>query len=295
MKIPEEIRSGLTWQRLRKVLGKPFLLLRNARFWWNEDVSTERHIFVVGPPRCGTTLIKNVLQSHSDVCGVEYETFFFLRENYVDFRHPGVADEKMKALIRKSRSVVELYDRLAAAVKGEKGGKRFLEKTPGHALRLSYIVNHFPKADIVFVVRDPRDGLYSAKNTPHVWSNYPDEDRHEGYLSVWHRSVQEYYRHQEETSLSLVKYESFCRSPKEALEGLAGRLNLDYQRQQLDPDVYGNTADSDPYSHTLLRKPITTERIGRWRKNLTAEEVSRIETVLEDKMRKLNYSLTSIQ
>jgi hypothetical protein len=53
----------------------------------------------------------------------------------------------------------------------------FLEKTPESALRLDYITSHFPESHIVFIVRDPRDGLRSAQKFRGYWATLPDEDR----------------------------------------------------------------------------------------------------------------------
>jgi hypothetical protein len=61
--LPEKARYGITWRRIRKALASPAVLFQNLKFWWNEDVSEEEHFFVMGPPRSGTTLVKNVLES----------------------------------------------------------------------------------------------------------------------------------------------------------------------------------------------------------------------------------------
>ena len=99
--LPEKAKSGLTWRRLRNALRAPSLLWRNARFWWNSEVSSSEHIFVVGPPRSGTTLVKNVLRAHTEVCGVDGETWFFLRTNYADVRPPGISGDTAEVSYRR--------------------------------------------------------------------------------------------------------------------------------------------------------------------------------------------------
>jgi hypothetical protein len=66
-------------------------------------------------------------------------------------------------IVQTSRSVTGLFDRWADAVKKRTDATYFLEKTPESALRLDYITSHFPESHIVFILRDPRDGLRSAK------------------------------------------------------------------------------------------------------------------------------------
>jgi hypothetical protein len=289
--LPEKAKSGLTWRRLRNALRAPSLLWRNARFLWNDETSSSEHIFVVGPPRSGTTLVKNVLQSHSAVCGVEGETGFFLRWDYAGFRHSSVPDETMERLIRESRSAIELFERLATTIKGKTGGAHFLEKTPNHALRMDYITEHFPNSKIVFVVRDPRDGVRSAREHPVIWSTFPDEDRLGGYMEVWRRSVQAHLRHAKRDSALLVRYEDFCRCPWKCLQGLSEAIGIEVQDHQLDPSAYGDTPASESQTHFRLREPITPESVGAWRDELTEKEVRRVERTLVEEMQAFGYSL----
>jgi hypothetical protein len=98
----EQVRQGVTWRRLRNAFRAPSLLGRNVRFWWNSEVSSSEHIFVVGPPRSGTTLVKNVLRANMEVCGVDGETWFFLRTNYADVRPLGISGDTAEVSYRRS-------------------------------------------------------------------------------------------------------------------------------------------------------------------------------------------------
>jgi len=289
--LPEKVRTGLTWRRVCSALRAPGLIFRNVQFWWNEDVSQRRHIFVVGPPRSGTTLLKNVIQSHSEVFGIEGETRFFLRRNYADFRHPSVSDEEMEQLVRKARSPVDLFDRFAEVIRRHSCGSRFLEKTPEHALRLPYLLNHFPESHVVFVVRDPRDGLRSAREHPVIWSTFPDDDRMGGYLAVWKQSAQAYLNHADHESVLNLRYECFCREPRETLQSLLGPIGLEIEEQQLNAEAYGDTETSASATHARLREPITPKSVGAWREELSETEVQRVERTLAEEMKAFGYPL----
>lgn len=293
--LPEKLRMGVTWRRIRNALHSPSLLWRNARFWWNDGVSSEQHIFVVGPPRSGTTLVKRIIESHSTVCGVGGETWFFLRRNYTDFRPPGVPAETMRHLIQGSESVVELFDRFADTVKQQADATQFLEKSPEHALRIKWIIEHFPNSTIVFVARDPRDGLRSAREHPAIWSTFPEEDRLGGYLAVWERSVQAYLHHADHKSVLMVRYEDLCHETRKTVQTLMKSCDIGMEKQQLDPDVYGDTETSVSETHVRLKEPITTESIGKWRQALQKNEVARVERTLAHEMRALNYPLSTTE
>lgn len=288
--LPEKARTGLTWRRVRNALRAPVQILRNARFWWKDDVSEREHIFVVGPPRSGTTLVKTVLHAHSEVCGVEGETWFFLRRDYAGFRHPDIPDSEMRQLVREANSITGLFDRFAEAVKTEAGAAYFLEKTPEHALRLSYLVDHFPQSTFVFLVRDPRDGLRSAKNFPGYWATLPDEDRTGGYLETWRRSVEAYETHTDVASVVCLRYEDVCRHPEEELRRVLDNVGLEMEPQQLDPSAYGAGHDEKVDAHARLREPITTESVGIWREELSETDVRRVERTLTEEMQTFGYS-----
>lgn len=253
-------------------------------------MSEQEHVFVLGPPRSGTTLVKTVLQSHSDVCGVEGETWFFLRRDYAGFRHPDVSEDEMQQLVRESNSSTGLFDRFAELVKAETGAAYFLEKTPEHVLRLPYLVEHFPQSTFVFLVRDPRDGLRSAKDFSAYWATLPDEDRTGGYLETWRQSVAAYQSCDDASTVILVRYEDFCRRPKEKLSRILKRIGLRPESQQLDPNAYGTGREAKHEAHARLQEPITAESVGQWRKELTESDVRRVERTLGEEMQALGYS-----
>jgi hypothetical protein len=260
------------------------------KFWVKDGISDESYIFVLGPPRSGTTLVKNVLRAHSKVCGVDDETHFFLRKNYVEFRDPDVPDHKMEDAIRRARTIPELFDEFARARKQETGASIFLEKTTVHALRLSYILNHFPKGKAVFVVRDPRDCYRSAKNNPGVWDGLPSDDPLSAYIETWKRCVRAYFDHQESSRVHLVQYGDFCRDSEEKLVGIMDFLELAMEAQQLGPSMYGRTRVSERQGLTRLGESVSARTIGKWREALNESEVERIERLVSEEMKKLGYS-----
>lgn len=290
-KLPEKARRGLTWRRLRNAIRAPLRLLDNIKFWYGDTVSESEHIFVIGPPRSGTTLLKTVLQSHSDICGVDGETWFFHRKDYAGFRHADIPDSDMWQLVQKAESVAGLFDHFAEAIKEKTGATYFLEKTPKHTLRPSYLVHHFPRSTFVFLVRDPRDGLRSAKGHPGYWSSLPHRDPTGGFLETWKRSVEAYEIHADVSSVILLRYEDFCHRPREEASRIMTTVGLEVEPKQLDPSTYGAEHDPKVGAHARLQEPITPESIGNWQETLSEAEVRRVERTLSQQMQTLGYSL----
>jgi hypothetical protein len=197
----------------------------------------------------------------------------------------------MWQLVQKAESVAGLFDHFAEAIKEKTGATYFLEKTPKHTLRPSYLVHHFPRSTFVFLVRDPRDGLRSAKGHPGYWSSLPHRDPTGGFLETWKRSVEAYEIHADVSSVILLRYEDFCHRPREEASRIMTTVGLEVEPKQLDPSTYGAEHDPKVGAHARLQEPITPESIGNWQETLSEAEVRRVERTLSQQMQTLGYSL----
>jgi tetratricopeptide (TPR) repeat protein len=119
------------------------------------------HVFLIGFPRSGTTLIESVLGSHPDVVTLEEReplraaTLVFL-DSARDLAALAQASEaRIRALREDYWTAVSRY---GAQVKG----KIFIDKHPFNTLKLPVIRKLFPDAKILFAVRDPRDVVLSC-------------------------------------------------------------------------------------------------------------------------------------
>ena len=119
------------------------------------------HVFLVGFPRSGTTLLENVLASHPQVVTLEEkDTFGSLTH---DFLIDEAGRQRLAAL---TPAEIETH-RAAywARVRGfgaEVAGKVLVDKYPLTSLKLPMVAKLFPKARILFALRDPRDVVLSC-------------------------------------------------------------------------------------------------------------------------------------
>jgi tetratricopeptide (TPR) repeat protein len=119
------------------------------------------HVFMVGFPRSGTTLLEQVLDSHSAVVtSGERET---LDEGARELLGtPG----DVRRLARLGGAGLRRHRRIYwERVRGhgiDVAGRVFIDKQPFNTLKLPLIVKLFPAAKIVFSVRDPRDVVLSC-------------------------------------------------------------------------------------------------------------------------------------
>jgi len=119
------------------------------------------HVFLVGFPRSGTTLLERALAAHSDI--VSWDE----RESLAEGVRTYLADRE--ALVRLTWAREQDLGPLRADYwrrVGETGvdvaGKVALDKLPLNTLKLPLIARLFPQAKIIFAIRDPRDVILSC-------------------------------------------------------------------------------------------------------------------------------------
>lgn len=121
-----------------------------------------RHVFLIGFPRSGTTLLERVLTSHPDIVALEEIDALGVAGNALLDTDAGLAnlcELKPEEAIGRRR----LYWSSVRQAMGEAIGNRiFVDKMPLHTVALPLISQLFPDARILFALRDPRDVVLSC-------------------------------------------------------------------------------------------------------------------------------------
>jgi hypothetical protein len=224
-------------------------------------VSLDRPIFIIAPPRCGTTLLYRFIGSHPDVG-------YFNRANRKHLKHPGLAYFLTRiGLYRDSPRESHLiwgrfhqgeddvwteehatpemrawYEDLITRVLRSRGATRFVTKYPAQATRIPWLDALFPDALFVRVLRDWRAAVSSivikrAKDfpggqwfgtMPQGWRAHVDDPPELG--AAWmYRTVQEYLEKEAEKypgRFITVWYEALCRDPLTVMKKLTRDCGL---------------------------------------------------------------------
>ena len=117
------------------------------------------HVFLLGFPRSGTTLLEKALAGHAGVATLEEV------DHLIEIADPLLADPEglARLSIEAADAHRQVYWRGVRETAGENlRGKVVVDKMPLHTAALPVIAKLFPDAKILFAVRDPRDVALSC-------------------------------------------------------------------------------------------------------------------------------------
>lgn len=119
------------------------------------------HVFLLGFPRCGTTLLEQVLAAHPRVATLEEAPT--LATAYQAFLSDADACAALMRLDPEEAAAwVDHYWRGVRGRGVDVAGRVFVDKQPAGTLYLPIIARLFPEARILFALRDPRDVVLSC-------------------------------------------------------------------------------------------------------------------------------------
>ena len=215
-------------------------------------------IFIVGNARSGTSLLRRIIGSHSDVV-IPMELHYFNRywrragrdnalrspaaaRSFItrflsgpevagmNFTAAELADIQGALMARDPLTHGAVLGTVIGAYADRYGRARWGEKTPSHLRFVPVIVREFPTARFVCLVRDPRDVSLSWRKTDYNRSNVVH------HAAQWRRaaaSIQRYaveYAHR----FTTVRYEDLTADPATVVAGICEHLDLAYEPSMLD-------------------------------------------------------------
>ncbi len=239
--------------------GKDFLKKNQGR--GHDD---ETPIFIVGMPRSGTTLIEQIMSSHSDIYGAgELKDF----GDTVAKRHkkaPGasymeaIASAEGDFFADVGREYIQRIRKLNPV------SKRITDKMPGNFFYVGLIHLALPKAKIIYSQRDPMDICFSN------YSRLFNETMPFAYdleeLGHYYNCCKDIMNHWREILPAGVILDFKYEEVVEDLETQARRLidfcGLEWQDSCLE--FYKNERHVKTASIAQVRKPIYKSSVARW-------------------------------
>jgi hypothetical protein len=233
----------------------------------------ERLVFLIGPPRSGSTLLTRMLGAHSEIhapaephlltplahlgyyASVEkapYDPIISragIREVVADLPQ-GEADY-LDSLRRYTDAV---YEKLLAPT----GRTLLLDKTPAYSLILDFAARLYPKAKFIVLMRHPM-AIWSSYVSSFFDGDHEVAHNHNPLLERYVPAIARFVREQP-VDLHLVRYEELVRDPDTQMSQLCTYLDIPFEAGMVN---YGDQAGGIQSAARGLGDPMTVAKESR--------------------------------
>ena len=226
------------------------------------------HVFVLGFPRSGTTLLEVVLEGHPNVASLEEN------ESLIDavdefMRRPEDLDQFAVAPSATLERLRAAYWRHVAVAGVDVMGKMFVDKNPLNTLKLPLIARLFPEAKILFACRDPRDIVLSCfrhrfKMSAPIYELLTLDGAARYYDAVMRLMV--HFSNILSLEICLVRHEDVVTEFTREMKRICGFLGIEWDPAMGDFALRTKNRESLTPSTAQLAKGLSTEGLGQWRR-----------------------------
>jgi hypothetical protein len=267
-------------------------------------------IFIFGSARSGTSLLSRIVGAHPRIAipfeSHLYNTFYpwlkYYGDLHIEKNRERLLDDILSTEVMRdwypqpdrqhTLEAIEQFDfhgivnSLMQEWTKAQGKQRWGEKTPWHIFYWREILDGFPKAKIIHIVRDGRDSSLSWKRArfgpKHI---YPLAQRWSQYLSIVH----ELSTAVDAESFYEVRYEDLIADPERIAREICNFIGEEFSPEMLS--FYSNNAPypTDQQNQKNLTKPILPENTGKWRTAMTAREIRIFEAVAGSMLDRYGY------
>ena len=215
------------------------------------------HVFIVGAPRCGSTLLEQILTSHPAIRGIG-ERDFFEQAVLAESRQGPISDDQLLKIAKRYAGTTQSYLGQASGV------SLIVDKFLANALYLDVILRALPAAKIVMLFRDKRDLALSCFSK-RFSSGHPyayDLAELGRYLTAHDQLLDTACRHLPANSVLRIQYEEMVERPETVIRHLLDFLSVSWHPQCLEFHTMERIVTTA--SAQQVRQPINRHGIGRW-------------------------------
>ncbi len=221
---------------------------------------SEVPVFIVGMPRSGTTLVEQIVASHTRVHGVGETKDLWDLYQRLDQRHPG-----RHPLLWEAAAIREETEAFLAGLRAVGGeASRVVDKLPDNVAHVGHLGLLFPNARVILCYRDVRDiGLscfFQHFESSNAWS-FDLHDCGERTREIYR--LMDHWQKVRPVRMLKVAYEELVGD----LEGQSRRL-IDFLGLEWDPaclDFHKTEREVFSASQWQVRQPLYSSSVGRWR------------------------------
>lgn len=253
------------------------------------EARVRRHVFLVGFPRSGTTLLEQVLASHSDVVTLDEravldapaERYFqdadtLARLSVLD--GPELAREREAYWVGVADNGLQVADKV------------LVDKFPLNTIKLPVIARLFPDAVILFAEREPRDVVLSAFRRNFRMNPAMAQFTDIGSAARFYDTVMslaQLYAQRLPITLTPVRHERLVTDFEPEVRRICATIGLEWQPGMADFAERARSRSIRTPSAQQVRRGLYTDALGQWRRY--ERQLAPVAPILRPWVKRLGY------
>jgi len=225
-----------------------------------------------GAPRSGTTVLRKVFDRHPELCSGA-ETKLFVPAGF---------------------NLAWLAGSYGIPLAQLDGKSRWAEKTPQNIRVLDWILERFPEASVIHIIRDGRDVVCSMRQHPDwrwvdgAWQKVLVPRSVESYAQRWLADTTSGMAWRDDPRYVEVRYEDLVADPPAVLRTICDAIGAPADTAWLE--AVGRRDDDDGHiGRPDYEGAVSGASVGRWREDLSAQERLEVERLCGPRLRELGY------
>jgi len=205
----------------------------------------DQMVFLVGPPRCGSTWLQSMLGNHPDIGTLQESHLFnhFLGSMMDSWDHMAAFDDGRGGIGLPAYVTRDVFDQLLThfatdifSSVPEFHQPIFLDKTPDHIRHLDQIKRIFPEAKVIVLLRKPEDVIESLMSAGQDWGkNWAPKSVLKAvhqYRYFFNTGAEKFAR-SNENNVYVTRYEQLKENPEVVLHEILNYLSLEHTESTL--------------------------------------------------------------
>lgn len=256
------------------------VMVREEKYVMSEDQKVYSYnrdmplIFIGGVPRSGTTLMRAMLDAHPDVrCGQETRVI----PRILQLRSHWLKSEKESLRLQEAGITKEVMNSAIAQfcleiiAKHGEPAPRLCNKDPLTLKMGTYVIELFPNAKFLFMVRDGRATVHSIISRKVTITGF-DLTNYRQCMTKWNHAIEVMHNQCKEIGKErcmMVYYEQLVLHPEEWMRKILNFLNVPWNDSVLHHEEFINKPNGVPLSKVerssdQVIKPVNLEAMSKW-------------------------------
>ena len=223
-------------------------IYRNFKFENQEDLNKNLdnncYLFIVGMPRCGSTLLESILSLNSEV--TDLGEVFFLEES-----------------LKETEDLTKINDTYSKKILNINSFNNiFTDKNLFNFLYCPIIYRFFPNSRIIHCTRNPLDNVLSIYRTNFINQSFSSSLNDIAKLYKYHMELMDEYKTQFNSIIYSYDHDQVVQNPEDSIRKLIDWLNWEWDEKYLSPQK--NKRNVFTASSAQVRKEINNQSINYW-------------------------------